>query len=103
MANLQYFILFCSQELKKMYFKKISIGCIITMLVAWCAFVSSVPDKIYMIQGKESVFDLPFQAEVIEENIGVLNVNHQSPCAACVRSAPSQNPSTNTWRRNHQH
>lgn len=60
-----------------MYFKKISIGCIITMLVAWCAFVSSVPDKIYMIQGKESVFDLPFQAEVIEENIGVLNVNHQ--------------------------
>ncbi len=77
MANLQYFILFCSQELKKMYFKKISIGCIITMLVAWYAFVSSVPDKIYMIQGKESVFDLPFEAEVIEENIGVLNVNHQ--------------------------
>ena len=60
-----------------MYFKKISIGCIITMLVAWYAFVSSVPDKIYMIQGKESVFDLPFEAEVIEENIGVLNVNHQ--------------------------
>lgn len=60
-----------------MYFKKISIGCIITIIIAWCAFISSVPDEIYMIQGKESVFDFPFQAEVVEENIGVLSVNHQ--------------------------
>ena len=63
-----------------MYFKKISVGCIIVMIVYWCALVYSMPDEIHMIQGKESIFEgnLPLQAEVIEENIGVLKVNHQA-------------------------
>ena len=79
MANLQYFILFCSQELKKMFIKQnkkyvkivLPLACIVALMISWCSFTRSIPDEIHMIQGKETVFEgnLPIQADIIEENI----------------------------------
>ena len=66
---------------KKKYLKKIlPVGCILTLIVSWCSFAYSIPDEIRIMKGKEVVFDgiLPLQAEVIEEDIGVLNVNNKA-------------------------
>ena len=64
----------------KKYVKIIlSLACIATLIISWCSFARSIPDEIHMIQGKETLFEgkLPIQADIIEENIGVLSVNNQ--------------------------
>ncbi len=55
------------------------LACIVALMISWCSFTRSIPDEIHMIQGKETVFEgnLPIQADIIEENIGVLSVNNQ--------------------------
>lgn len=55
------------------------LACIATLIISWCSFARSIPDEIHMIQGKETLFEgkLPIQADIIEENIGVLSVNNQ--------------------------
>ncbi len=55
------------------------LACIVALMISWCSFARSIPDEIHMIQGKETVFEgnLPIQADIIEENIGVLSVNNQ--------------------------
>ncbi len=66
---------------KKKHFKKIlPVGCILALIVSWCSFAYSIPDEIRIIKGKETQFDesLPLQAEVIEEDIGVLSVNNEA-------------------------
>ena len=66
---------------KKKYLKKIlPVGCVLAFILSWCSFAYSIPDEISIIKGKEVVFDgnLPLQAEIVEENIGVLSVNNKA-------------------------
>ncbi|NDO46800.1 SpoIVB peptidase [Clostridium sp. MD294] len=66
---------------KKKYLRKIlPVGCILAVIVSWCSVAYSIPDEIRIMKGKEVVFDgnLPLQAEIVEEDIGVLNVNNKA-------------------------
>lgn len=64
----------------KKYVKMIlPFACVVVLMVSWCSFTHSIPDEIHMIQGKETSFEgnLPIQADIVEDNIGVLSVNNQ--------------------------
>ncbi|HIT88035.1 MAG TPA: SpoIVB peptidase [Candidatus Coprocola pullicola] len=67
------------KEKKNTWCKLLPLTCLLVLAVAWCSLAYSLPDEIHIMEGKETSFqwNLPLQAEITEENIGVLNVNHE--------------------------
>lgn len=69
-----------------MFIKKIKnfnfilpIVCFCMLLLSWAGVKIFLPNEIQLIQGREHnfAFGVPLQAQIIEEDIGVLRVNHE--------------------------